>query len=285
MTLIAKLEARRSQLKAQRRNPFTLLELLVVVAIIAIIAGAIIASYDGLDRKAAASTSAHSVGNLDQVMRQYHALNRTGQYNVYPNNLDSCMDATFAPIVTLPGYVSATQITDSAIPTAANLFGVSGVLEADWVTSLQRAGLGNLRTITAANNTVAILTASSVTPNQIFNTGAGQGGASVAISTTTKCLTLDNAYKTKLGIPTANNVFVFGVGSNCDLLNPAAGAGLATAPTNAAVDSQNYSRYYAVYDVGPGITFAAGVHTKARFITCIDSYGRNVDAAQADSRK
>jgi prepilin-type N-terminal cleavage/methylation domain-containing protein len=106
MTLTAQLQSRRSQLKAQRRNPFTLLELLVVVAIIAIIAGAIISSYDGVDANAAAATSAHTTGSSDQVMRQYAYVN-----NTMPDNYETGLDDAGALHVTLPSSLTANSPT------------------------------------------------------------------------------------------------------------------------------------------------------------------------------
>jgi prepilin-type N-terminal cleavage/methylation domain-containing protein len=68
---------------------FTLLEVLMVVAMLAIVGGAIITSYGGLDRKAATSTGVHSLSALDNAFNVFAATE-----GGLPNNLDTLIAAT-----------------------------------------------------------------------------------------------------------------------------------------------------------------------------------------------
>lgn len=67
---------------------FTLLELLVVVAIMAILGGAIITAYDGLVSQAQKSSATHTIGALTNSIRQYRVIE-----GKYPDNVESLMAA------------------------------------------------------------------------------------------------------------------------------------------------------------------------------------------------
>lgn len=68
----AELRAKGEKLQA-KQSGFTLLELLVVVAILAVIAGSVIASLDGKEEGAAQATAVHTMATLENGMRVFEA--------------------------------------------------------------------------------------------------------------------------------------------------------------------------------------------------------------------
>jgi prepilin-type N-terminal cleavage/methylation domain-containing protein len=60
-----------SQIKMARQQGFTLLELLVVVAVLAIIGGATIASLSGFEKKASQGTATHTISAVEQGIKIY----------------------------------------------------------------------------------------------------------------------------------------------------------------------------------------------------------------------
>ena len=68
---------------------FTLLEVLIVVAMLAIVGGAIITSYGGLEQKAATSTGVHSLAAVKNAFTVFQV-----SEGVLPNNLESLLAAT-----------------------------------------------------------------------------------------------------------------------------------------------------------------------------------------------
>ena len=68
---------------------FTLLEVLMVVSMLAIVGGAIITSYGGLEQKAATSTGVHSLAAVKNSITVYQATEAS-----LPNNMESLIAAT-----------------------------------------------------------------------------------------------------------------------------------------------------------------------------------------------
>ena len=56
------------------QSGFTLLEVLMVVAMLAIVGGAIITNYSGLDQKAATSTGVHSLSGINNAITVFSSL-------------------------------------------------------------------------------------------------------------------------------------------------------------------------------------------------------------------
>ena len=101
-----KLAKRVSRLQQQRKQGgFTLLELLVVVAIMAAIAGSAVVAFQDTDARAAAAAHVQMMNELDNYTRTYQKINKTG----YPDRWDSIMEA---PGVALGG--SGTQLLAEA---------------------------------------------------------------------------------------------------------------------------------------------------------------------------
>ena len=60
------------------RSPhgFTLLELLVVVAVLAIVGGGLLVAYDDVDDMASEGVAAHTLASLDSAVRNYSVISR-----------------------------------------------------------------------------------------------------------------------------------------------------------------------------------------------------------------
>lgn len=103
-----------SMSKAQRlaQKGFTLLELLIVVAILAIIGGALIAAYDGMTRNAAQGAATNTIASLSQMTRNHAAVEKR-----LPNNLETLMMAG----VTTATYEAATADSVASAVTAPEL--------------------------------------------------------------------------------------------------------------------------------------------------------------------
>ena len=77
------------KISMKKQLGFTLLEVLMVVAMLAIVGGAIITNYAGLQDKAAAGTSAHSLSGLANAFTVFQVTE-----GALPNNLESLLAAT-----------------------------------------------------------------------------------------------------------------------------------------------------------------------------------------------
>ncbi|MCG8380317.1 MAG: type II secretion system GspH family protein, partial [Proteobacteria bacterium] len=77
------------KLQNLRQGGFTLLELLVVTAILAIIAGATISALSGKDEQAGSAVTVHTMAAVESATRQHNALQKE-----QPSNLESllCVD-------------------------------------------------------------------------------------------------------------------------------------------------------------------------------------------------
>ena len=107
-----------------KRKGFSLLELLVVVAIMAIIGGAVITAYDGLVSQSQKATATNTIGSLTNSVRQFKVVEGN-----YPNNWESLMsavpvstavydDSTGDSVITV-GQVYQTSVADP-LSTPAN---------------------------------------------------------------------------------------------------------------------------------------------------------------------
>lgn len=147
--------------RINKQGGFTLLELLVVVAILAIIAGSVISALTGQEERAGQGVAVHAMGALENATRQHDVLNKG-----LPSSLDSlmCIDTT---------GLNSGDDTNSAAVLAATVFGATSnvngesggltedfgekldagaaagvqplVLPVEGVEALAAAGLGSLR--------------------------------------------------------------------------------------------------------------------------------------------
>lgn len=273
-----------STIRWGKRTGFTLLELLVVVAILAIIAGGLIVAYEGLEEKSAQGTATYNLGALNSAIRHFAATNN----GKYPTEWDSLL------------YSSAGDGSDS---TALNLLpsSIRGKLAAHTLTgaehaALQEAGITTVRFVGSGydNGTLAIDggTATGWTiPNRVFDDSPRGRGVVVPLSAGTIVARIETLGDTDFGggsadpnrlndiaglDPTvAHQVVAFGIGNNSTLVHSTGStidsrtAGLAEAPYYQNVRPVEYGRFVALFHLGSnGTTFS-----KARFLTVIDTKG------------
>lgn len=124
------LRAKGEKLQA-KQGGFTLLELLVVVAILAIIAGAVITNMDGQEEGAAQSTAVHTMATLENSMNIYNVSER----RLLPAGLDSliCSTGVQADYTATVAQISGgTERVLSANGATSNVPRVSGGLTQDF---------------------------------------------------------------------------------------------------------------------------------------------------------
>ena len=140
--------------RSLRKAGFTLLEVLMVVAMLAIVGGAIITSYGGLEDKAAKGTATHTIAAITEAFLVYDSTE-----GGLPNNLETMAAAT----PTSPTYVAA-ELDNSADAVtgeemAGNLrpdklpgkFGLH-TASASHISALKAAGITKIRYMDAKGN-------------------------------------------------------------------------------------------------------------------------------------
>ena len=75
--------------RQSRRSGFTLLELLISVAIVATLGGVVLVSYDGLEAQAAKGAATGSIAGVDKAIRTYTTMSGSA-----PNEMDSLCATT-----------------------------------------------------------------------------------------------------------------------------------------------------------------------------------------------
>jgi prepilin-type N-terminal cleavage/methylation domain-containing protein len=126
----ADMRAKAEKLQAKQAG-FTLLELLVVVAILAIIAGAVISSLDGQEELAAQKTTVHTMAALENGLKVYNVT----QKRLIPANLDSLLTTTATPDASNGTFTHANVAAGTTdilgAPNNSNVARVGGGLTAD----------------------------------------------------------------------------------------------------------------------------------------------------------
>lgn len=292
---------------------FTLLELLVVVAILAVIAGALMVAYDGLQSKAAKGAASYNIAAVDQGVRTFKVVSGS-----YPNSLDSMLsssdgtsgngDAAIGSLTTgLKSRVGKAKLGD----------GVGGVLtdadaEAAAVASLSNVGITSLRYLSEATASPDCSSASAQTavniPNRIFDAATTGCGAAATLaadsyisvvessciadfsgSTPATSATLTDI--TGLAVGSCHLVAALGLGNNSTIVSDLIGtnaANFSEAPAYNDVDKTEYGRYVLLFLIGTDsadadTTFGSSeILTNARFVGVLDANGGWMDESLAE---
>lgn len=283
----AKLRTQAKKLKA-KQGGFTLLELLVVVAILAAIAGTATIALQDTDSRASAAAHVAMMDELNKGIRTFRVLNRTNG-KVYPNNMDSLIQVSTAPVagtvLDTPVRLSVTAITDVGIVP----------LSADLVTKLNDVTITGLQYV--VNNVsedpdedgdcsdIAGLIGSrgnAVVAGNIFLTPDGNGcGAARTLESGDSVAIWTGGQERLIGQPAATGVTEYdgsnlatatglafmatGLGPASDLFNANALGGLTSVPVYRHVSNTEYNRFIAIWNIG---TFnGSGVITPADQVT------------------
>lgn len=286
---------------------FTLLELLVVVAVLAIIGGALLVAYDDVDDMASEGVAAHTLASLDSSVRSFDAV--TGSA---PNRLDALIAADYdgtTPPATALANPEHVLIMHSNFNQPGNK-GVITTLNQAQLDALNAAGITHLRYVDAEGNDDvagpinapdadgnAITNINSVfetdIPHRVHeaarpgNARRGRGferelivGDPVIVWNANRSGGTGGYDNTKIGAGPNDVVIVFGLGNDATCVGSTNGrVQLASAPVYGKRQNPwEYGRYLLCYNVGP----VGSEFSKARLQVVMNPHGDFVDEMIAE---
>ncbi len=272
------MQARVNRLKSL--TGFTLVELVVVLAILVALAGLVISKVDFLRRQSTMATAAASTGDLANNIELYVTTN-----SAVPNGFDSLLDETGAVYTKLIGTNDDVgnlyqALTPVPVPNAGS---------DKRLNSLVRMGMSvvndNLSTSTNATESGTsgrlIVSGTGLVPSEPITAAGGSNLALVNGSASQGASIWKAVYPSNIwtNSPPAGTTMVvdangttvslvaFGVGSGCSLV----GTTMTTPPQMAGPDTTLfYYRYVAIFAI-----FSDG--RRAQLKTVLDSFGRTTD--------
>jgi prepilin-type N-terminal cleavage/methylation domain-containing protein len=265
------LKAKALKLKL-KQGGFTLLELLVVVAILAAIAGTASIALQDTDARAAAAAHVAMMDELNKGIRTYRVLNK----NTLPNNYDSLLvsSATVTSAAVTGSVISIAAIDDvSPVALTADMV---GVLDAGGITALQYVdatlasvdadGIATTTLCTDANlRAIVGSRANHYVAGNIFLTPSGNGcgtahtlvagdtaafwtgGQERIIGQPTTLVEFDG---TNLATATGKAFMAVGLGPASNLFNANELGGMTSVPVYRHVSATEYNRFIALFDLG-----------------------------------
>jgi prepilin-type N-terminal cleavage/methylation domain-containing protein len=291
----------------KKQGGFTLLELLVVVVIIAVLAGAVVGRFDGLTEQATEAQGAHTMQALDQTIRVFYT-----QRRAYPNNLDNLVatDGT-APeplgnlddgardalgVYTIPTGAVGDAIVESLeevgitrvrqLSSAANdaLTADNGIIEVpSWAFNDEVAGGIDVdgdgaNTLSVVANQALGSTFAANTTTNVLSVVANTGGAAACDIDSFSGDVNDGLVTQLAGLSNTRCqlVVALGVGNNSEVETLHGGVGATHVPTDSDVAPGRYARYIALFHVAEDADGAAGfqagdVFEEARFVGITDA--------------
>jgi prepilin-type N-terminal cleavage/methylation domain-containing protein len=264
------------RLPGKRRAGFTLLELVVVLLIIAILAGLAIPIVNMLGRSADMAASAKSQADLANNIELFFLLQKS-----YPQGFDSLLDSSGTALYAPSPDDPATQL--SGLPSnTISLNGVSVRLASvltpatltnsggEYKRSLTRAGFGYLynhdATVVNSNN-------SGVTLQDFRTSGDPQVAELVPGAAGSASFTLYQALIPSVvpqGVEPGTRLVAVGIGPR----NTAIGKTITNCPTFPGADGKYYGRFVAFFKI-----YASG--ERATLVGVTDAFGRTPDYTQA----
>jgi prepilin-type N-terminal cleavage/methylation domain-containing protein len=153
-----KLRAKGQKLQAKEKG-FTLLELLVVIALLAVIATGALIAYENVGDNAQAAAGANSAATIDRAIRTYKAVD-----GVYPNQWDNLAVST--------GNSAVSFLPDASLSFLAawNVGGITSALP--FAEAMSNAGINEIQNIINANPLPA-----DIAPNRAHNESTYIGNA------------------------------------------------------------------------------------------------------------
>lgn len=283
-----------------KKSGFTLLEVLMVVAMLAIVGGAIITNYGGLEDKTARGVSVHTMGAIEESFRVFAATE-----GGLPNNLESLIAAT----PTGPAYVAAEADNSATDATAGVLAGLLSHSLEDKVTvvevdpePLMDAGITRIRYLDLKGNgaggvaldikdaggattTVGNIAEISI-PQHAFEAprptdqNRGRGYYVNLVAGTTVPMAVWNAgaagyENVAVGGDPTSVLVCLGLGNASSLIGDGVFTNLSTAPFYGGVARNEYNHYIALVDVSV---------EPAKLVAIVDSRGHFQDEEYAESR-
>ncbi len=288
--------------KSHQASGFTLLELIVVIAILALLSLGALVVYDGLTDKAQATISTRNAVGLNLALRQYRSTTLK-----YPDKWDVLVANDGSANGTTPNFLSTT--TQAKFSSAA-LNGTGAAVQL----ALQNVGINNLMVRSVSGTTT------SVEPNDQFNSGTNNTSVATVSSTTimsilptyanglgacnldgialptfkldgvTSVSTSDglrqNVINPDLAPDTCNLVLALGFGREAARSTNGASVDLTTAALYVSTlinPAKVYARYIALFHVGQAPTTSrqdinsADIFTKAKLLTVLDPEGKTIE--------
>lgn len=284
--------------KKNKKTGFTLLEVLMVVAMLAIVGGAIITSYGGLEDKAAKGTATHTIAAVEEAFRLFDATE-----GGLPNNLESLIAATPDTPVYQAGELD-NAATDASGGVSAGLLGAKIAGKFTYVdtdpAALVAAGITKIRYLDLKGNgaggtldikdadgdatTVGSL-ADITIPQHAFeaprpgNKNRGRGYYVNAAGGTTIPLAVwspgTNGYNNvKVGGTPTSVLVGLGLGNSSTLCGGGVFANLGHAPFYGNVAKNEYNHYVALIDISV---------SPAKVVAIVDSRGDFLDEEFAEA--
>lgn len=270
--------ALRRQLAGMKRKEggFTLLELLVVVAILAAIAGTATIMLQDTDRKGAAAAHVAMMDELSKGIQTFRVLNGGN----YPDNWDSLLSNGTN---VLAGATASGVVSDDLL---GNL--TLSTINADDVAALVNVGITSTRVIDpaaqsglcAAATIRSLITdkGNDVTAQNIFRPEDANGCGYVGNATLTAGDaayvwgdgSTANAANQRVNAAVTDKLVAFGVGADSTLFNPSIIGALSNTPVYRHVTNEEYNRFIVLWNVST----AGG---QATFQAIIDGAGDTKD--------
>ena len=281
------------KLKA-KQGGFTLLELLVVVAILAAIAGTASLALQDTDARASAAAHVAMMDELNKGIRSYRVLNK----NELPNNFDSLIQTSASDGSSDAALLAVAAIEDVGLYTLTATDGIAEGLAGGGITSLQYVSTaldadGTASALTcagtdAANPSPAEIIASranAVVAGNVFLSPAANGcGYSNTLATGDSIALWTGGYERVLGsagisfdataleltggaidaakaVHDAPLLMAVGLGPSSTLFNANTLGGMTTVPVYRHVSETEYNRFVALFHVADAVADDAAAPT------------------------
>lgn len=259
-----KMKTLRNQVSA--RSGLTLIELVVVLAVLVALAGLIIGNFPGIIRKASRSSSATSVQDVSRAVQYMYTTTLK-----YPTGFDSLLESP--------------TVLYNKLPSANGILLVGGQLTASTVNATEAAALvaiGVTTTLQHAPSVTTDVTWTSTTPGQVTNSFNGTYLLNVVTITTNTAFTV---FKADVSNYNGSNrkFLIFGVGAGSSMVGPA--GAMLEAPVHYGADaSQNPKDFYQRYAVCFELD-ATGSTTVARYIGAAAIEGSGLTATDTNVKE
>ncbi|HEX4129071.1 MAG TPA: type II secretion system protein [Pirellulales bacterium] len=260
------------------RRGFTLLELVVVIAILAALAGLVLNKIDWVRRQATMAVGANTCGEVSNNIQEYLTLT-----SELPNGMDSLLDTTGAVYTKLIGTTDAV----GSLPTTITVSSMGGTGSDKRLNSLVRMGMSfvNDHSTTSTNATDSGTSARAISNDYPAGSATGSVSANASANMAvvlTGTSVWNSVYPANIWAgttSTSTTMVIDSNGTNASLVALGVGPGnsmngttMVTPPQYPGPDSNlYYYRYVALFAV-----YSDG--RRAELKTVIEPFGRTIDS-------